>query len=73
MRQSIEMKLKEVENQLQQERNMREEMVAHFEESQRQIQEIRRTIQERIDKQIEENTTSILFKVKTFSVSMNNN
>ena len=35
MHQSIEMKLKEVENELQRERNMREEMAAHFEESQR--------------------------------------
>lgn len=66
MHQSIEMKLKEVENELQRERNMREEMAAHFEESQRQILESRRTIQERTDKQIEERMTSIFFRNANF-------
>ncbi|KAL2597583.1 hypothetical protein AAZV13_11G171400 [Glycine max] len=68
MHQSIEMKLKEVENELQRERNMREEMAAHFEESQRQILESQRTIKERNDKQIEERMASVLFRMKTFSV-----
>ncbi|KHN46626.1 hypothetical protein glysoja_043368, partial [Glycine soja] len=67
MHQSIEMKLKEVENELQRERNMREEMAAHFEESQRQILESQRTIKERNDKQIEERMASVLFRMKTFS------
>lgn len=73
MHQSIEMKLKEVENELQRERNMREEMAAHFEESQRQILESQRTIKERNDKQIEERMASVLFRMKTFSVSLNSN
>ena len=48
-------------------------MAAHFEESQRQILESQRTIKERNDKQIEERMASVLFRMKTFSVSLNSN
>ncbi|KAJ1395714.1 hypothetical protein SESBI_33165 [Sesbania bispinosa] len=51
-RQNIEMKLKEVEAQLQEECNIREEMAARFEESQRQFEE-------RMDKQLEERLAAV--------------
>ncbi|KAJ1430000.1 hypothetical protein SESBI_08067 [Sesbania bispinosa] len=57
-RQNIEMKLKEVKAQLQEERNIRKEMEAHIEESQRQFEE-------RMDKQLEERLAAVFARTQT--------
>jgi molecular chaperone GrpE (heat shock protein) len=57
------MKLKEVETQLEKERNMREEMTAKFEESQRQLGE-------KMEKQFEEKMANMFSQMMNFQVSI---
>ena len=61
-RHDIELKLKEVEAQLQEERHKREEMASQFEETQRQLEE-------RMEKQLEEKLTHIFYRMNPFTVS----
>ncbi|XP_057445739.1 uncharacterized protein LOC130737896 isoform X2 [Lotus japonicus] len=53
-RQGIEMKLKAVESQLLEERNIREEMATRIEDSQKQLEEREKQFEERVEKQLEE-------------------
>ncbi|XP_057443008.1 uncharacterized protein LOC130734559 isoform X2 [Lotus japonicus] len=53
-RQGVEMKLKEVESQLLEERNIREEMATRIEDSQKQLEEREKQFEERVEKQLEE-------------------
>jgi len=55
------MKLKEVETQLEKERNMREEMTAKFEKSQRQLGE-------KTEKQVEEKMANMFSQMMNFQV-----
>ena len=57
------MKLQEVETQLEKERNMREEMTAKFEESQRQLGE-------KMEKQVEEKMATMFTQMMNFQVSI---
>ncbi|XP_058758257.1 uncharacterized protein LOC131631481 [Vicia villosa] len=58
-RHDMEMKLKDVETQLQEEQKLREEMTAKFEESQRQLEE-------KIKTQFEEKMANMFYKMMNF-------
>ncbi|KAL2344221.1 hypothetical protein Fmac_005506 [Flemingia macrophylla] len=65
--QTIKMKLKKVDTQLQEERSKREEMTTHFEDIQRQIEESQRTLEERMEKRFQERIVDIFFRMPTFT------